>query len=655
MWLAVACLAFAAAPAAAREEWSPVDPALLTIKEPVVEKDADAEAVFWEVRVADEQSGSTVRTVLKHYVRVKIFTERGSESQSKVDIPYSGRYRIEAIAGRTIKPDGSIVELKPDAVFERTIVSFGRLKVKAKSFAMPAVEPGAVIEYRWREVRGDSLSMYEQLPFQRDIPVQLVKYYIKPLSLPGFPFGMRYQGFHLKNTPFTREPDGSYSTAMSNVPAFREEPRMPPEDQVRPWMLLYYSRDRKLEPEKFWIEHGKDLYGEFKPMMKVNDEVKRAAAEAAGDASSPDEKIARIFEFCRSKIKDVDDDASGLTAIDREKMKENKSPADTLKRGAGTGTDINMLFAALATAAGFDVRPIALSDRSRIFFDRGFPDPYFLGGMSIAVKIGEEWRFFDPASTHVPFGMLRWQEEGISALVLDPKAPVWVTTPISAPEKSTEKRTAQLRLAEDGALEGDVRVEYTGHFAADRKELDDDDTPEEREQRLRDALKARLGAVELSGVQIENPSGPLKPYVYAYHVKVPGYAQRTGKRLFLQPAFFQRGTSALFPTSARTHSIYFHYPWTESDQVDIELPEGYTLDNADAPAPVGAGEVSKYDVYMGITKDGKKLHYKRTFMFGGGGTIVFPQTSYTPLKQYFDAIHAADTHTITLKQGAAAK
>src|SRR5216684_5071131 len=76
------------------EDWKPIDPADLALKAPVVEKDADAEAIFWEVRVADEVDGNVPRTVMNHYIRIKIFTERGRESQSRVDIPYLNNWSI---------------------------------------------------------------------------------------------------------------------------------------------------------------------------------------------------------------------------------------------------------------------------------------------------------------------------------------------------------------------------------------------------------------------------------------------------------------------------------------------------------------------------------------------------------------------------------
>lgn len=640
---------------ASGDEWRAVDPSDLALKTSTVEKDADAEALFWEVRVNDEVEGGTPRTVLRHYVRIKIFTERGRESQIKIDIPYLSSWRITDIAARTVTPDNRIIELKKDDVFERTIVRANGLKIKAKSFAMPGVEPGSIIEYRWHEVRNDRLANYIRLQFQRDVPVRLVKYYIKPLSDPNFPYGMRAQPFHGENTPFVKEKDGFYSTTMEKVPAFHEEPQMPPEDQVRPWMLIYYAEDKKLAPAQFWKEKGKEFYETFKSRTKMSDEVKKAAADAVGDATAPEQKLERLFEFCRSKIKNINDDASGMTADERAKWKENKSPADTLKRAMGTGQNIDFLFATMAIAAGFDVRMANLADRSDTFFDPGFPDDYFISSYDIAVRVGDAWRFYDPASTYVTHGMLRWQEEGQDALISDPKEPTWARTPMSPPEKSLEKRTGKFRLLEDGTLEGDVRIEDTGHLAFEKKEYNDDDSTTQREETLRESVKARMSTAELSDIKIENVTDPIKPFVYAYHVRVSGYAQRTGRRLFLQPGFFSRGVVTLFSTNERKNDIYFHYPWSEQDEITIELPAGFDLDNADAPAPITpelTHSICAQAITISISKDNRTLVYRRNFFFGGGGNILFPASNYPAVKQLFDTIQKANEHTITLKQTA---
>ncbi|MBA3240319.1 MAG: DUF3857 and transglutaminase domain-containing protein [Acidobacteria bacterium] len=664
--LALFLVTLFAAPAAlalasSDKNWKPVDPAHLALSAPVVERDADAEAIFWEVRVDHDADEGMV---LSHYVRIKVFNDRGRESQSKVDIlapkVRSFETKIKDISARTIKPDGTIIELKKEDIFERTIAKTSGIKVKAKTFAMPSVEPGSIIEYRWREVRPGIISLYEEFEFARDIPVQTVKYYIKPVSSPGFTLGMRAQTFQAGMTPFQKEKDGFYSMTLTNIPAFREEPRMPPDHAVRPWMLVYYSEDNK-PAAQVWKEYGRELYESHKSSMKVNDDIKRAAAEAIAGATTDEEKLDHLFTYVRSKVRNVFDDGAGFTREQLDKMKANKTPADTLKRGTGNWHDIDMLFAALASASGFEARVAKVTSRNEIFFDPNFADPYFMreGTENIAVRVGDAWRFYDPGTTYVTKGMLRWQEEGQNALVSDGKEPAFVRTPLSGPAKSAEKRTGKFKLREDGTLEGDVRVEYTGHLAHDMKERYDDESPAEREESVREQLKGRLGGVEISGLQVENVTDPTQPFVTKYHIVVPAYAQRTGKRLFLQPAFFQRGVGPTFPTSTRRHEVYFHYPWSEEDRVEIDLPEGFALDNPETPTPINAGALSKYEPKAQVTTDGRTVIYLRKFYFGGspkgdGGILIFPTGTYTQLKGYFDEMHKQDGHTLSVKQGGAA-
>src|SRR5262245_17262512 len=88
------CLGLCAGAAAAfgGDDWRPVDPAELALKTSVVEKDADAEALFWEVRVDD---GEVNELIFSNYVRVKVFTERGKQSQSQIDLTYFGLSKIK--------------------------------------------------------------------------------------------------------------------------------------------------------------------------------------------------------------------------------------------------------------------------------------------------------------------------------------------------------------------------------------------------------------------------------------------------------------------------------------------------------------------------------------------------------------------------------
>ena len=186
------------------EDWTATSPAELAMNAPQIEPKADAEALLWDVRVAHEIAGGWARTEMSHYLRIKIFTEGGRDRLGTVDIPYGTNHRISDIAGRTTRPDGTTVELQGDSVYDRNVVQAGGVKINAKSFALPALEVGSIIEYRWRESLEEWITNYFRLDFQRDIPVHTVRYHVKPIVYQGFPFGMRSLSSHLKATPSPR-------------------------------------------------------------------------------------------------------------------------------------------------------------------------------------------------------------------------------------------------------------------------------------------------------------------------------------------------------------------------------------------------------------------------------------------------------------------
>jgi len=623
--------------------WREVSPAEIQMKTPKVESDADAEALFWEVRVDD---GSSTDLVMTNYVRVKIFTERGREKFSKIDIPYLKGIKIKDIAARVIKADGSIVEIAKTDVFDREIVKANDAKVKAKSFAIPNIEPGVIVEYQYKEIRPYSSADDMRMIFQRDIPIQNSSYFFKPAA------ATKYLTFNMADNKFIKDKNGFYRATVENVPALKEEPYMPPEDEVRSWLLLYYTRYLKSDSNDFWSRLGGNivyLY-DVKDTLKPDKALKTAATEIAAGVNAPDDQIAKIYGFCKTKVKNITFDTT-ITDEEKEKIKPNKSTTDTYKKLQGRQNEVNELFASLTSALGFETRLAFGGDRSEKFFDPSQAHESFVHFAAVAVKINGRWKYYDPGDPFSTYGMLPWFEEGTSVLLLGYKDYITTETPLSDFDKSAALRTGRFKLSEDGTLEGTVKIEYTGHLGYIYKLNNYDDSRAKQEEALKDAIKSRMSAAEVSDVSIENINNSEKPFVYQYKIRVPNYAQKTGKRLFLQPGFFDYGANPLFSSATRRYSLYFRYPWSENDDIEIELPKGFELDNADAPQSIGdPGKITSLDINIRINPQTNVLRYDRRFYFGGGGNVLFPAASYKALKNMFDAFHKSDSHTLTLKQ-----
>src|SRR5205807_9812951 len=143
-----------------------------------------------------------------HYIRIRIFTDLGREKYATVEIPLYAKRSILDVAGRTIKADGSVIQLKKDAIFDRELVKTKGLKLRGTTFTLPNVAAGDIIEYRYKEIRTNEIASHLRLYFQRELPIWNVAYHLKPLNLPWLPYEMRTMAFQCNHTPFQREPDG---------------------------------------------------------------------------------------------------------------------------------------------------------------------------------------------------------------------------------------------------------------------------------------------------------------------------------------------------------------------------------------------------------------------------------------------------------------
>jgi len=623
----------------AQVQWRRVSQEELDMKTPKVEADADAEAIFWEVRLDDEKRK---KMFYNHYVRVKIFTERGREKFSKFDIPFTKGRVVEDVAARVIKPNSEIVELAPTDIFEREILKAGKNYVRAKSFAVPGIEPGVIVEYQYKEtIKGDSADN-ERLFFQRDIPLQKITYYVRP-------YKNSMLNFSFQNMPqmrFMVDNDGFYVGTRENVPAFKEEPQMPPDDEVRQWVLLSYDTFSSFR----WAFIGTATGINFDEITKPNKEIEQKARELTATAQNDDEKLRNIYDCTQKQIRNVSFDTA-LTDEQRENIK-NKKATDALKRGMGDAADIDLLFAALARAAGFDVNIMLSGDRSDNFFnyekDRGIR---YIHRSGIAIRRGNEWKPFNPGTPFMPFGMTYWHDELISTMIAGGGGYNWIRLPLADHTKNLSRRTAKLKLLEDGTLEGLIRVEHNGHQATMRRADMFAKTPAEREKTLIESWKQTVTAAEITDFSMENFNDSSKPYTYSFKVRVPNYAQKTGKRIFLQPNFFEYGTNPLFSGETRKYGIYFEYPWSENDEIEIELPKNFDADSIDPPKAVNeTGGIGALNINIDLAKDTNVLKYSRQFFFGGKNNILFPPSAYKSLKTLFDSFHRADTHSISIKQ-----
>jgi transglutaminase-like putative cysteine protease len=652
------------ATAFAAETWRPVTPDILAIKAPKIDPEADAEALFSESWVDDYIQGDSFHHRTERYIRIKLFNNRAVQKYGDVKVEYlpSMSTTISDFKGRVLKPDGSVIEVKGNQVKETTIARTGGLSIRAKSFAFPKLEPGDIIEYRYNETVMDIIR-YVRLSMQMDIPAWEISYNVRPLRLPGVMLQMRSYYFNCRPMPWTplrvAGRDGFVHTQVNDVPALIREPQMPDEEDIKAWTLLYYTTEGSENPEKYWPSQGRKLAEEYRRNVKVNGDIKAVAAEVAGSLPTPAAKGDALAVYCQTKIRNTSYQAEGMKATDREEffkstLKDNYTSSDTLKQKIGRPSDIRHLFYALAEAAGLSPVYVAANGSDGPIFRKDFLDPYFVRQNTlVAIPIDKPngiYRFYNPGSPYLPAGMPDAIVQGQPALLCDPKDPKLLVIPPADPKLSVHRRTANLVVSGTGGIEGEVKLVSTGYFGVAQKRYYDDKSPADREAELKKEYEARYSGAQITDLKVENADKVSGDFTVSFKIQMDGFVQRTGKRMFVQPGFFQFGKRAPFSASTRKYPVMYPHGYGEADAVTMIMPEGFALDAADMPGEIQLGKVGTYKFAARYQKEARSLQATRDLIWGNEGASWFPADAYPAIKQAWDKLHAADTHQITFRQ-----
>ncbi|MBE2215779.1 MAG: DUF3857 and transglutaminase domain-containing protein [Opitutaceae bacterium] len=640
-------LALAAA-AGAAVKWDPIDPADLAAKDSTLSPGADAEVIFVRQEL-EEKSWFEAETEV--YLRAKVYTQKGVETYGRFEIPSFGTSKVSNVAGRVIKPDGTIHELKKDDIQQSTVRKTRTLKLKVTRAALPNLEAGDVVEYRWR-VAGQSTYFARWTYVQGTVPTREFSYRMTNIaeSFVGWP--------NCVNVKEDRRAANMTVTAR-DLPAFEDEEYMPPDREFRGWLFMVRTLGEK-KHDRMWQDLSEWAGTEFGKETSPSGSLKEVAAAVIGDAATDDEKLRRLYEFCQSEITNFSwVDKPEMQAI-REKSRttDDQEARQTLARKYGWSREINVLFAGLARAAGYDAR-LALNagtdDLLNVRTPRGWA---FMDREHVAVKLGDVWRIFDPGSYFVPYGLVSWRDEGATALICDKQGREIIhgEAPRSAAGVSRAQSKGKFDLSADGTLEGEVEMTWTGHLAIERKAESWRDSQDDVDKDFREELNKLLPDAEITGLSWENLRSRALPLVARFQVRVPGYAEAVGSRLLVRPAFFSMGEPVVFAAATRKYPIAFPFAWQEAEEVAIRLPEGYELEKPSAPLNVGTADSefwAKYSIKYGAKS--RTLFHSREFSLGGGGVTMFQAQSYPVLKRLFEELHRSDTHAIIVRPKPAAE
>ena len=624
--------------------WKPVSPQELKMKAADIgDPEADAAILFREGELNDNNAEGTG---LKVYLRIKIFNERGRR-YADVQLPYRlEQGRITDVHARTIRPDGTPIEVEDRDIFDKLLVKTSHGVWRAKVFSMPAVEAGSIIEYRYRQTYPQGFR-YFALDLQSELFTKQLHYQIQPQT--SSRLDVRWVSFNAPDARrFAPVWDGTYDIKANNIPAFRREPLMPPDLAVKIWGWIYYSDEIENNPDKYWRNYAQRMYERTGYETKPSDAIRRVVESITLSNESPQHKLARIYSYVQTEIHNISFNRErGAEGEADPDLKRNGTADETIRRRYGTSREINRLFIAMLKAAGLDARVAELTTRDENFFHRSFPDAFqFNSEVSAVIARDGSTQFYDPGTPYCPPGMLSWEKEGVTALVYDKREARFVETPVTAAARSGEERKLAIAAFADGRVNARVEAKLTGQRALELRNNLVGLAPEEQRKLALTAARNLLpqATIDEPSTTISNLTSATAPVELKYNFTAPQFIMRAGSRLLLRPFLLTHRDESLTAAQRRSNIIYFQYPWSESERVVIEPPAGYAIEQLPDPVNIDIG-AARYQATF--TRDARRIIYERRLMVNA---ITFTVGQYPTVKAFFDRVHQADSAMISFKQ-----
>lgn len=619
---------------AAADDWLPINSADLVAKDNPDKPGAHAIYLYREDVRDDIESHDDI------YERIKIFTEEGKK-YADIELPYFREvYSITNVRARTIHPDGRVVEWN-GKLLDKTIVKARGYKVQAKTFTLPEVETGSIIEYRYRQSLNSGLLYNDTWEVQKDLFTKQAKFGIRASSLYDLlwiPYGVP------ATNPIVRAKDGSIRLDIQDVPALEKEDYMPPEEALRWRVDFFYTTRGTTDTDKFWKQAGEYWFESSEKFIGRRKGISEEAARTVAADDPPEAKLRKLYARVQTIRNTSFEREKTEQEMKRENQKENDNVEDVLKHGVGDGVEIDYLFCALARAAGFDSSVVRVSTRNIHFFAKAILETRQLNDLVISVKLGDKDVYLDPGNVHAPFGLLPWSETGVAGLKLDKQGGQFVYTTATAASDAVTRRVAKFVMGDDGMVEGKLTVTYVGQEAMSRRIEADEDDDAERRKSLVDEVKGWVPAgatVELTNSPEWNGSdGAL---VAEFNLKTQTWGTQTGRRLLVSQSFFANPVARQFDHPSRTYPVYFDYAYTFMDDITMQLPLVFRVTSV----PASQDRTNGMGFYqISSENQGASLHLARKMGVTG---ILYPAESYPAIRNFFNQVKAGDEQQVVLE------
>jgi transglutaminase-like putative cysteine protease len=638
------------------QEFGPPSPDELKITSVPEQPGASAVVLFHEEICDDDLHYCSV------YMRIKILTDAGVQKYSDISLlSFRGR-SVAEVRARTVHTDGTIVnfEGKP---FDKVVYRGRGIRVNVKSFSVPDVKVGSIIEYRYfYRYPDDVFYSPPRWVLQEELFQKRVRFSYIPSSIVysgsinhslanehGTIVGVGWTG-RLPNgvAPKVIElPKTQIELETQNVPPFIEEDHTLPTAELK-WNVQIYYRTNETR-EAWWKNEGKIWNKSVEKFVGKTDGLNDVVAKVTVPTDTPEQKVKELYAFVKTL-----DNYTYLPERSQQEQKtlglqQNRGASDVIRQKGGYRDEITRTFIALVKSAGIPAYAMRISDRSEQIFEKSYLDASQFDAEIAIVQLDGKEVFLDPGTRYAPYGLLNWRYTGSGGMRQATKGTDFAQSPMPAYMDALTKRAVRVLLKEDGSAEGTMAVLFGGQEALIRREDASKTDDAGRKKLLEDELRSWLpGGAQVTLTKAPQWDAIESPLIAEFKVSTP-LAVSAGHRWMIPLNLLHVNETPMFPHAERVNHVYLNHPFREIDDVGITVPANMQVET------LPQSEELKLSYALCTTQrsqKGQQILAKRDFVIA---EMAIPVTEYKELKGFYDKVKSVDEEQAVLRGNASAK
>jgi len=609
---------------------------------PKYSEETDAIRLLDEQVVIVKENGET-KTIFRG--AYKILRPQGRKHGTVV-IPYDNETRISNLRAWSVPAQGKDYEVKDKDALETSITSGSFFEdARIKVLKIPAADPGSVIGYEYQ--RKERPYLLQQIWWFQDVhPVREARFTVQ--LPPGWEFKASWVN-HPELQP-TALRENQWQWSLSNVPAVKTEPFMPPAPAIEGRLVLtYFPRDPSMRQKTFdsWRELGR-WYGSLAAgRRQPTPDIRQKVAALTSGSKTSLEKIRALAAFAQRDIRYVaiEIGIGGYQPHTAQEVFANRfgdcKDKATLLSTMLREVSIESYYLFIHSRRGVVVPeyPPSVTFNHAILAIR-IPDEVPASAV-FAVKNHEELGrllFFDPTDTVTPLGYLPATLQSNYGLLVTEQGGELVELPLLPPAANRLIRTGKMTLNTLGTLTGEVQEVRWGEPAISRRYELLEMPGNDRAKVLESFLSRFLGGFILTRAQVGNLEKYDDNLVLNYSFMAENYAKIAGPLLLVRPRVLGQKSTDLLERKERRYPVEFPAASLETDTFEIALPTGYEVDELPPPVSVDYG----FAAYQSkVELSGSVLRYSRTYQVK---EVLVPTQRLDELKRFYRQI-AADERT----------